>query len=283
MSLARGVIACAVLAGVMAAPTPACCSGADEPSPDPWQDMISPDRPGAATPPSVMDRGVFQIETCFESQIARPPDASVVKTEDFPTLLRYGLGHDLEVRVESNTVSFAEAVTGFADMSVEAKWLALDRPAGRVPSVAFLPAVSIPSGTSAFSAGKVQAGLSALLGWTLPSGTSLSLDAALSRVVQSSDSSYVWQGAWQTAFQIPLQREWAISGDLFVGNQRRSIRLGAAGERIEHALGLDAGVEYYPNPVTQIDLAVIQTFAEPGTATAVQLGFSRRIGLRARH
>jgi len=281
MSVVRGAIVCAALASTIAFAAPAWCSGSDEPS-DPWQDMISPDRPGAATPPSVMAPGFFQIETCFESQTARPPDASAVKTEDFPTLLRYGVGHDLEIRVESNTVSIAEAVTGFADMSVEAKWLVLDGPAGRVPSVALLPAVSFPSGTSDFTAGKVQGGLAALLGWTLPSGTSLSLDAALSRVVESSDTSYVWQLAWQAAFQIPLRREWAMNGDLFVGNERRAIRFSASGERIEHALGLDAGVEYYPNPVTQIDLAIIQTFAEPGNATAVQLGFSRRIGLRSR-
>jgi len=281
MSLAGGVVVCAVLAGVMASATPARCIGSDEPSPDPWQDLISPDRPGAATPPSVMDRGVFQIETCFETQNARPPDAPALRTDDFPTLVRYGIGHGLEIRMESNTVSHAQAVTGFADMSVEAKWLARDRPPGRAPSVGFLPSVSFPSGSSDFSAGKVQAGVTGLLGWTLPSGTSLALDVGLARVVESTDSSYVWQVAWQTAFQIPLRREWAISGDLFVGNQRRSIRLGA-GERIEHALGLDAGVEYYPNPVTQLDLTIIQTFAEPGSATAVQLGFSRRIGPRAR-
>jgi len=271
MSIVRGAIVCAALASAIAFAAPARCSGSDEP-PDPWQDMISPDRPGAATPPSVLSRGAFQIETCFESQSARPPGADAVSTQDFPLLLRYGVGHELEIRVESNTVSFQQAITGFADMSIEAKWLALDRPSGRAPSVAFLPAVSLPSGSSDFSAGKVQAGLAALLGWTLPSGTSLSLDGAVSRVVESTDSPYVWRLAAQTAFQIPLRREWAVSGDLFVSAPLQS---GSA-----TPWGLDAGVEYYPNPVTQIDLAVIQTFAEPGNATAAQLGFSRRFALR---
>jgi len=128
----------------------------------------------------------------------------------------------------------------------------------------------LPSGSSDFTAGKVQAGLAGLLGWTLQSGTQLSLDAGVSRVVESTDSPYVWQIASQTAFQIPLRREWAVSGDLFVSAPLVS---GSA-----TPWGLDAGVEYYPNPVTQIDLAVVQTFAEPGTATAAQLGFSRRIG-----
>src|SRR5262249_5586566 len=146
---------------------------ATDPQIDPWQNMISPDRPGAATPPSVLDRYGFQIETSFEWQTARPSDAPAVTTEDFPTLLRFGLGCKVETRVESNMVSLEQAVTGFTDMSLEAKWLAFDRPAGAVPSVAFLPAVSLPTGSSDFTAGKVQAGLSGLFGWAFPSGTSL--------------------------------------------------------------------------------------------------------------
>jgi hypothetical protein len=254
-------------------PTLAGSTGAAET--DPWANPIAPDRPGAATPPTVMARGEFQIETAVQSQVARPPDAPDVTTTDFPTLLRFGVGHGLEIRVESNTLSLEEAVTGFADMSVEAKWLVLNRPAGGAPSVALLPAVSIPSGTSDFTAGKVQAGLSGLLGWTLPSGTSLSFGANVSRVVESSDSPHVWQLGSQGAFQIPLRREWAVSGDLFVSAPL------VEGSRAPW--GADAGVEYYPNPETQLDLVVTYTFTEPGTATAVQIGFSRRIGFgRAR-
>ena len=240
-----------------------------ESSLDPWQSPISPDRPGAATSPSVLDRGVFQLETAFEQQTARPSGAPDVSTQDFPTLLRFGVGHRIEMRLESNMVSLHEAVTGFADMSVEAKWLALDRPEGGVPSVALLPAVSLPTGTSDFTAGKPQAALAALLGWTLHSGTSLSLDANVSRAVESSDGPYEWQVGSQAAFQIPLRRSWAISGDAFV---TAPVVSGSSAP-----WGLDAGVEYYPGPNTQLDLTVIQTFTEPGTATAVQIGFSRRI------
>lgn len=253
---------CALLATVMAAVTPAW-------SAEPAQDMISPDRPGAATPPSVMDRGVFQLETAFEWQKARPSDAADVTTEDFPTLLRLGVVRGLEVRLESNMVSLEQAVTGFADMSVEAKWLVLDRDKGAVPSVALLPAVSIPTGSSDFTAGKVQAGLSGLFGWTLPSGTSLTLDADIARVVESSDSPYEWQLSSEAAFQIPLRRNWAVSGDGFVSEPLVS---GSSAP-----WGVDAGVEFYPNPNTQLDLTAIQTYTEPGTATAVQIGYSRRI------
>ena len=137
-----------------------------------------------------------------------------------------------------------------------------------VPSVGFLPSVSFPTGTSDFTAGKVQAGVSGLLGWTLSSGTSLSLDANLTRGVESSDGPYEWQIGSQAAFQIPLRRDWAISGDGFI-----------SAPLVDHATapwGLDGGVEFYPNPETQLDLTLVQTFTEPGTATAIQLGFSRR-------
>jgi hypothetical protein len=264
------LIVCAMLNGAavaVAAPEP----GSDASAPlDSWTDMISPDRPGAATPPSVVDRGVFQIETSFESQTVRAPDAAAQWTGDFPTLLRLGIGHAVEIRLESNTASFEPAVTGFSDVSVEAKWLTVNRHEGAVPSVALLPAVTLPTGTSDFTGGKVQAGLSSLLGWTLASGTSLSFDAVASRVVQSSDSPYVWQLGSQAAFQTPLRRDWAISGDAYVSAPLVS---GSASP-----WGVDAGIEYYPNPETQLDLVVIHTLTEPGSSTALQLGYSRRIG-----
>ena len=256
---------CAVLIGLTVGPAQSCA----ETSPDPWQDPIAPDRPGAATSPTVLGPGVFQLETAFEAQTIRPSGAPTLTTQDFPTLLRFGVGHRVEMRLESNTVSLEQAVTGFADMSLEAKWLALDRPEGSVPSIAFMPVISFPTGSSDFTAGKTQAALAALLGWTLHSGTSLSLDANIARAVESSDSPYEGQVGSQAAFQIPLRRSWAISGDAFLTAPLIS------GSSVPW--GLDAGVEYYPNPNTQLDLTVIQTFTEPGTATAVQIGFSRRI------
>ena len=263
-SARRWVGAFAVLVAVLAPP-----SRAAEPV-DPWQSPIAPDRPGAATSPSVLDRGVFQIETAFESQTVRPVDAPDARTEDFPTLLRLGVGHRVELRLESNTVSVAEAVTGLADMSIEAKWLALDQPNGAVPSVGFMPAVSLPTGSSQFTAGKVQASLAGLFEWTLHSGTSLTLDANASHAVEESDAPYEWQLGSQAAFQIPLRREWAVGGDAFV--------TAPLVDGSSAPWGLDAGVEYYPNPETQLDVTLIQTMTEPGTTTAVQLGFSRRFG-----
>lgn len=212
MAMVRCVLlACAAL---IAAPA----QGADttKPPPDPWQNLISPDRPGAATPPSVMDRGVFQLETSLESQTARLLNTPDVTTLDFPTLARYGVGHGLEFRLE--------------------------------------------------------AGISGLLGWALRDGTTLALDTDMSRVVQSSGGPYVWQLGSQGAFEIPVRRNWAFSGDVFVSSflQNDSTT----------PWGADAGVEYYPNPDTQLDLVAIHTFTEPGTATSVQLGLSRRIGAR---
>jgi hypothetical protein len=139
-----------------------------------------------------------------------------------------------------------------------------------IPSVALLPTVTLDSGTSDFTAGKVQAGISGLLGWALRDGTTLALDSDVSRVVESSGGPYAWQLGTQGAFEIPVRRNWALSGDLFVSSVLESDSTSP--------WGADAGVEYYPNPDTQLDLVAIHTFTEPGTATSVQLGFSRRIG-----
>jgi len=266
----RTVLAwCALVA---ACPAIARGAQADSAGADPWQDTISPDRPGAATPPTVLDRGTFQIETSIESASAQASGVPTVTTLDVPTLLRFGVGHALEFRLESNTLSHQAsgvpgAPTGFADVSLEAKWSLIHDSAGLTPALALLPAVSIPSGSADFSAGKAQPGVGALLGWTLRSGTSLNLGAGATRVVDDAGDT-AWQLGWEGAVGIPLQRHWAVSSDVFVTDPLEQ------GSSVEW--GADAGVEFYPHPDTQLDVIASHTFGDPADATSVQIGFSRR-------
>jgi len=260
-------------------PVAAWGADADSTAADPWQDTISPDRPGAATPPSVLGRGTFQIETSIESASARAGGVPTVTTVDFPTLLRLGVGHALELRLESNTLSHqASGVpgspTGFADLSLEAKWSLIRDSRGLTPAFALLPAVSIPTGSSDFSAGQAQPGLGALFGWTLRSGIALNLGAGATDVVDDSGA-HSWQLGWEGAVGIPLQRHWAVSSDVFLTDPL------ARGSSVEW--GADAGVEFYPNPDTQFDAIASYTFGDPTDATSVQIGFSRRWALGRTH
>jgi len=262
--VARRAAASASLAVLLVA-APARGGDAGVPPPDPWQDLISPDRPGAANPPTVVGAGVFQVETAFESQTAHPPGAPSATTLDVPALLRFGVGHDLEFRLESNTFRHSSGSSGFADVSVEAKWCPIGGATGG--ALAFLPSLTLPTRTE-FSAGMAQASLAALGGWTLASGTSFALDADAGRVVDDSGNGYEWRLDTQAACEVPLRRDWAVSGDAFVSDP---LQTGA-----DAAWGADAAVEYFPDPDVQLDVIVSRTFTDPQAATSFQLGFSWR-------
>lgn len=246
----------------------AWCEDASAASADPWQDLISPDRPGAANPPTVVGRGVFQLETAFESLTAHPPAAASATTLDLPTLLRLGLGHALELRLESETLSRTRTNSGFADVSVEAKWCPIGGSGDAPLALAFLPSVTLPSGSGGFSAGKTQASVAALGGWTLASGVSFNLGLGASRVVDETGDGYQTQLDSQVAVGVPLVRDWAVSADGFVTDPLAS---GAI-----PAWGADAGVEFYPSPDLQLDLSVSHTFTDPFASTSFQIGVSWR-------
>lgn len=241
---------------------------------NPWQDVISPDRPGAANPTSVVSPGQFQLETAFESERDHASGSPSVTMLDLPTLLRFGVARTLEFRLESDALSveriegIAGSTSGFADMSVEAKWLVHAATAGVVPAVAFLPAVSLPVGSAEFSSGHARAALSALCDWTLPDGTSLSLNGDGSQEINDSTAEGLWTLSSEAGFETPLQRCWEISGDVAVSDVRTS------GATTQWAA--DAAIEFYPAPSTQLDFVVSHTFSAPERSSGAQIGYSRR-------
>jgi hypothetical protein len=263
----------ALLAGLTAA-TVARSNAAPDSTADPWQNVISPDRPGAANPTSVVRPGEFQIETCFESSISRRTGAASITTLDLPTLLRLGVAPRLELRIASNALTRQAAegsgnsVSGFADVSIEAKAFVHQGAGGIVPSLAFLPSVSLPVGADALSAGKTLVTLSALCDWPLRAGPTLSLNLNLARIVDDTGNHYAWQTSSQAAVGVPLSRAWAISGDVFVADPFAA--------STTPSWSADAGLEFYPDPDIQLDVSVVVPVSGPTRTTGVQIGFSRR-------
>ena len=97
-------------------------------------DLINPDRPGIADGSAVVGTGVVQLETGIDRT-----------REDLatPTLLRYGLAPDLELRFEGD--GFTHVRNGsdaWAPVSVGAKWHFADAPSLAVIVRAFLPSGS---------------------------------------------------------------------------------------------------------------------------------------------
>src|SRR5436853_4120618 len=65
---------------------------------------IEPDRPGAADGSSAVARGDVQLEVGFQREAS---DQGRLETRDLflPTLVRVGVGHGVELRVETNAYS----------------------------------------------------------------------------------------------------------------------------------------------------------------------------------
>jgi hypothetical protein len=153
-------------------------------------------------------------------------------------------------------------------VSVEAKWFVHAQVGGLAPALALLPALSLPVGTSEFSAGSAQATLTGLFDWALRSGPTISLNGGASRILDGSGGDGAWTLNSAAALGVPLRHDWAVSGDVFVADPL------ASGETA--AWSADAAVEFYPTPDTQLDLGVIFSTSDPAKMNSVQLGFSRR-------
>lgn len=102
-------------------------------------DLINADRPGIADSSGVVGRGIFQVEAGLERDHAA--DGVSLAT---PLLLRYGLSKALELRVEGNGYVHADGASGFAPLSLGAKFHFAD-----TPSLGVIVRLFAPSGTGA--------------------------------------------------------------------------------------------------------------------------------------
>ena len=80
---------------------------------------ISTDRPSAGTSALTVGGGTVQIEAGIQADTAASTAYSA------PTLLRYGIGEDFELRADSGLVSFSEGSQTFGGLGAGAKYTAL--------------------------------------------------------------------------------------------------------------------------------------------------------------
>jgi hypothetical protein len=102
-------------------------------------DLVNPDRPGIADGSAVVGPGIFQIEAGLERD--HDADGHSIAT---PLLLRYGISKAFEVRVEGNGYIHADSGSGFAPVSIGAKYHFADS-----PSLGVIARLFVPSGTGA--------------------------------------------------------------------------------------------------------------------------------------
>src|SRR5437868_13755884 len=99
---------------------------------------INPDRPGIADGSMTVGRGTFEIETGVERD-----DQSHERDISTPTLLRYGISRNFELRVEGNGYQHViNDGSGWAPVSIGFKSHFLDRPSLGIIGRVFVPAHS---------------------------------------------------------------------------------------------------------------------------------------------
>jgi hypothetical protein len=135
------------------------------------------DRPDFVEASMTVGKGVFQFETSvgFESTDHAGPD---VDTWTTPTLFKYGLSENWELRLETPGATRrkvgGESDSGLSDIALGAKWHAVDgEPGGAMPSMALLFHVDLETGSNEFSGEGARPSVRAVAEWELGERTAL--------------------------------------------------------------------------------------------------------------
>ncbi|QBE66429.1 transporter [Pseudoduganella lutea] len=146
------------------------------------EEPIATDRPDFVESSNVVGKGRIQIET----SVARDRTTGRGDTETLwamPTLLRFGIGETVELRLESDgalrqrsrTAGHAPVTErGYADTSLGMKWHAMDA-VGNLPSVAVLLHADLSTGSTAFRGEGTRPTARVVAEWDLPHDLSLGI------------------------------------------------------------------------------------------------------------
>ena len=141
----------------------------------PAEDYINPDRPGIADGSNVVGTGRFQAELGVQQEFRRD-GGTRDRTLFVPTLLRFGLSRDWELRVETNAYIWdrvsdpATGVTkseGASPVSLGVKYHFQDSAGLQQPSLGAILRVFAPSGSGAFRTSHTTADLRLAADWDI--------------------------------------------------------------------------------------------------------------------
>jgi hypothetical protein len=231
-------------------------------------DAISPDRPDFTNGPDVMAAGRFQIETSGAWQRDKA-DGLTTRLRSTPTLLRLGVGHDLELRLDTDGWQRQSnpAASGRGDLAVGFKWLMQDGDEAR-PGMGWLFEVKTPSGSGPFKGRGLRPTLSLLTQWELPAGYSLGTMAGL--VTDRNDADQRYTAALLSAsLGIPLGQGLHGFAEI-AGQQLASTRNGG------NLVTAGTGVAWQATNDVQLDTAVFRGLNRNTPDWAWTVGLSLR-------
>ncbi|MDE0474031.1 MAG: transporter [Gammaproteobacteria bacterium] len=195
--LAPGVLLAAVAVGTMLGRP--MNGSAQEPVRAPAAPASRPltaDRPDFTEAASAVGRGVLQIEFGYTFGGDWSGGNSVQTHTLGEMLLRAGVAADwLELRVAASPVTRVDTEgSGASDSGIEDLYLGakieFTRQAGRLPALAVLPQMTLPTGSTLFSGGRALPGVNLVYSWDAPGGFSLAGSTQVNLAVADGDDSY---------------------------------------------------------------------------------------------
>ena len=239
---------------------------------------IATDRPDFVESSAVMDKGRVQLE--LGVNLERSHSAGQRGRAQFtPALLRVGLGHALEARIETDGMIRARVTddstgittrnSGFSDVSLGLKWHSSDgdEKAG-TPSTAWLFHLDMNSGSAAFRGDGVRPSLRFVAEWDLPGDTSIGVMPGLARDTDDNGRRFT-AGILAVTVSTEIAPGWRAFIEL------AGLRL-ASGARGGNLASLDGGVTYLINPDMQVDASFQRGITRNTPFLGLGLGWSIR-------
>lgn len=212
------------------------------------EEPMATDRPDVVESSNVVGKGRFQIETSFASESNKVAGVKTT-TRMTPTLLRYGITENTELRLETDGFLREGDERGFADVSLGLKWHTHDGDdASGKPSVGWLFHADLDSGSSAFRGHGVRPSVRMVAEWELPQDWSLGVMPGLLRDTNDAGEHYV-----AGSLAVVLGKSWTDKFRTFVevaGHQLTSAKNGGS------VVTYDVGMAYLITPTMQVDTAV---------------------------
>ena len=236
------------------------------------QSPIGTDRPGLGFNPALVAPGVVQFETGLPSVGLSNTGSADVQSYGFPVALRVGLVDRLEFRLGNSPYQRTTTdidggpkttVDGFGDLEASLKVGVRDGADGG-PSLAFIPAIVLPTGIDEVSTGTPAYSVNATSGWALGSA-GLTTVAGLSATPTGGD--YQTQGAFVAVLGRGLTS--SLSGYVEVGAYPT--------EGADNESYTGGGLALLASPNVQLDAFMLRGLTDVSTDWQFGLGLSARL------
>ncbi|MEO6276902.1 transporter [Roseateles sp.] len=227
-------------------------------------EAISPDRPDFTNGPDVMAAGRFQVEASGAWQ-----RDGRTRLRSTPVLWRLGIGHDLELRLDSDGALRQRGpdASGRGDLGVGFKWQMQDGDESK-PGLGWLFEMKTPTGSGPFKGHGLRPALSFLAQWELPADLSLGTMAGLVTDRNDADQRYT-AAVLSTSLGIPLGEKLHGFAEI-AGQQLASARNGGK------VVTAGTGLAWQLTDDAQLDTAVFRGLNRSTPDWAWTVGLSLR-------